>query len=101
MSRKIFTIIFATVFALSAAGCGGGTQQEGFVGMGIEYMRSPKFFIAEGGFKKVVWLPKEIKERVKDSIPEDLYDKIATEEDVKDVDQLTEFLERVGHPVFG
>ena len=89
-----------TTFSVMASEVGGGTQQEGFVGMGIEYMRSPKFFIAEGGFKKVVWLPKEIKERVKDSIPEDLYDKIATEEDVKDVDQLTEFLERVGHPVF-
>jgi len=27
-----------------------------------------------------------------------LYDKIATEEDVKNVDELLEFLEKVGHP---
>ena len=87
-------------FSAMAADVSGGTQHEGFVGMGIEYMRSPKFFIAEGGFKKVVWLPKEIKERVKDAIPEDLFDKIATEDDVKDVDELTEFLQQAGHPVF-
>jgi acetyl-CoA decarbonylase/synthase complex subunit beta len=46
----------------------------------------------------VVWMPQEIKERYKDAIPADLYDKIATDKDVKDVAQLAEFLERVGHP---
>jgi acetyl-CoA decarbonylase/synthase complex subunit beta len=43
-------------------------------------------------------MPKEIKEKYRDAIPEDLYDKIATEEDVKNVDELVEFLNRVGHP---
>jgi CO dehydrogenase/acetyl-CoA synthase beta subunit len=46
-----------------------------------------------------VWLPKEIKERYKDVLEEKgLHGKIATEEDVKNVDELMAFLERVGHP---
>ena len=45
-----------------------------------------------------MWAPKELKERYKEVIPEDVYDKIATEEDVKNADELVEFLDRVGHP---
>jgi acetyl-CoA decarbonylase/synthase complex subunit beta len=47
---------------------------------------------------RMVWMPKEIKERYKDVIPEDLYDKIATEDDAKTADELTAFLESSGHP---
>jgi acetyl-CoA decarbonylase/synthase complex subunit beta len=43
-------------------------------------------------------MPKEIKERFKDAIPADLYDKIATEEDVKTADELVAFLDQKGHP---
>lgn len=85
-------------FSKMAGETSGGRQVEGSCGMGLEYLRSPKFFQADGGLRRVVWMPKEIKERYRDAIPEDLYDKIATEEDVKNVDELTEFLERVGHP---
>ncbi len=88
-------------FSEMAGAVSGGTQNEGFVGIGIEYLRSPKFFIADGGFNRIVWLPKELKERVKTAIPEGLYDKIATEEDAKNVDDLADFLQRVGHPVLG
>ena len=70
----------------------------GFLGLAVLYLLSPLFLPAEGGLKRLVWAPKEIKERYKDAIPEDLYDKIATEEDVKNVDELVEFLDRVGHP---
>jgi acetyl-CoA decarbonylase/synthase complex subunit beta len=76
----------------------GGRQVEGSCGMGLEYLRSPKFFQADGGLRRVVWMPKDIKERYRDAIPDDLYDKIATEEDVKNADELTQFLEQVGHP---
>ena len=61
-------------------------------------MRSPKFIISDGGWNRVVWLPKAVKEEVKDAIPEDMYGKIATEDDVKDVDELVEFLQKVEHP---
>jgi len=85
-------------FSRMAGETSGGRQVEGSCGMGLEYLRSPKFFQADGGLRRVVWMPKEIKERYKDAIPEDLYDKIASEEDVKNTDELTEFLGRVGHP---
>jgi len=85
-------------FSTMAADTSGGRQVEGFLGLALEYLRSPKFRQADGGLKRCVWMPKEIKERYKDAIPADLYDKIATEEDVKNVDELTAWLDKVGHP---
>jgi len=85
-------------FSTMASDTSGGKQVEGFLGLALEYLRSPKFLQADGGIRRLVWAPKEIKERYKDAIPEDLYDKIATEEDVKNTDELVEFLDRVGHP---
>ena len=67
--------------------------------MSIEYMRSKKFFAADGGWNRIVWVPKEVKERVKDFIPPELVDKVATEEDAKTVDELKAFLKAKNHPV--
>ncbi|MCG8402957.1 MAG: CO dehydrogenase/CO-methylating acetyl-CoA synthase complex subunit beta [Firmicutes bacterium] len=85
-------------FSSMAGNASGGVQTEGFLGMAVSYMRSPKFIISDGGWNRVVWLPKAVKEEVKDAIPEDMYGKIATEDDVKDVDELVEFLQKVEHP---
>lgn len=85
-------------FSTMAADASGGRQVEGFLGLALEYLRSPKFLQADGGLKRLVWMPKEIKERYKEAIPADLYDKIATEEDVKDADELAAWLDKVGHP---
>jgi len=85
-------------FSTMAADTSGGRQVEGFLGLALEYLRSPKFLQADGGLKRCVWMPKEIKERYKEAIPADLYDKIATEEDVKNVDELAAWLDKVGHP---
>jgi acetyl-CoA decarbonylase/synthase complex subunit beta len=65
----------------------------------IEYMRSKKFFAADGGWNRIVWVPKEVKERVKEFIPADLVDKVATEENATNVDQLKAFLKEKKHPV--
>jgi len=92
-----FTVIGQT-FSRIAGATSGGKQVEGACGMALELIRSPKFFQADGGLRRVVWMPQEIKERYKDAIPADLYDKIATDKDVKDVAELAAFLERVGHP---
>jgi acetyl-CoA decarbonylase/synthase complex subunit beta len=67
--------------------------------MSIEYMRSKKFFAADGGWNRIVWLPKEVKERVKDFIPAELVDKIATEENAANIDALKTFLKEKNHPV--
>ncbi len=86
-------------FSGIAGEASGGRQNEGMLGMAISYMRSKKFLKTDGGLKRIVWLPKGIKEQVKDVLEEaGLYDKIPTEEDVKNVDELTEYLNRVGHP---
>lgn len=86
-------------FSTLANSTGGGKQVEGFIGMAIEYMRSPKFFQADGGWERVVWLPSNIKENVKDAIPPELYDKIATEQDIQDISTLKSWLKQKGHPV--
>lgn len=77
----------------------GGEQQPGFVGVSYGYMESDKFLQYDGGWERVVWMPKALKERMKHAIPDELYDKIATEEDATTVEELREFLEKVEHPV--
>jgi acetyl-CoA decarbonylase/synthase complex subunit beta len=86
-------------FSTLADSTAGGRQVDGFHGISIEYMRSPKFLAADGGWNRVVWVPKEVKERVKDFIPTDVVDKIATEEEVQNVDALKAFLKEKDHPV--
>jgi acetyl-CoA decarbonylase/synthase complex subunit beta len=91
--------VVGETFSHMAGDTSGGKQIEGRLGTGLEQLRSPKFLQADGGLARVVWMPKEIKERYKEIIEEKgLYDKIATEEDAKTPDELLEFLERVGHP---
>jgi acetyl-CoA decarbonylase/synthase complex subunit beta len=77
----------------------GGRQVDGFHGLSIEYMRSPKFLQADGGWNRVVWMPASIMERIKDYIPTELKGKIATENEAKNVDDLKKFLEQQTHPV--
>jgi len=86
-------------FSTLADSTAGGRQVDGFHGISIEYMRSKKFLQADGGWNRVVWMPKEVKERVKDFIPAELVDKIATEEDAKTIDELKAFLKTRNHPV--
>lgn len=86
-------------FSTLADSTAGGRQVDGFHGLSIEYMRSQKFLEADGGWERVVWLPKEVKERVKDFIPKEVVDKIATEENVQNIDDLKAFLKERGHPV--
>lgn len=91
--------VIGVPFSTLATQTGGGKQLDGFLGIAIEYMRSPKFFITDGGWDRIVWMPKFIKEQIKDVIPEHLYDKIATEEITTDVNGLKEFLDQQDHPV--
>ncbi|HID17166.1 TPA: CO dehydrogenase/CO-methylating acetyl-CoA synthase complex subunit beta, partial [Candidatus Bathyarchaeota archaeon] len=86
-------------FSTMAGLCGGGKQVEGFLGIGIDYIKSRKFLIADGGLRRVVWMPRQLKERVKEAIPPELYAKIATEEEAKNLEELRTFLKKAGHPV--
>ncbi|MGD8564804.1 MAG: CO dehydrogenase/CO-methylating acetyl-CoA synthase complex subunit beta [Candidatus Bathyarchaeota archaeon] len=86
-------------FSTLADSTAGGRQVDGFHGISIEYMRSPKFLQADGGWNRIVWMPKEVKERVKDFMPTELIDKIATEEEATTIDGLKTFLKEKNHPV--
>jgi len=86
-------------FSTMADSTAGGRQVDGFHGISIEYMRSPKFLQADGGWNRIVWIPSDIKERVKEFIPKELFDKITTEKDVKTIDELKEFLKTHEHPI--
>mgnify|MGYP001110050746 FL=1 len=86
-------------FSTLADSTAGGRQVDGFHGISVEYMRSPKFLQADGGWNRVVWMPKEVKERVKNFIPAELGDKVATEEEAKTIDELKTFLKDRNHPV--
>jgi len=86
-------------FSTIADSTAGGRQVDGFHGLSVEYMRSPKLLQADGGWNRIVWMPQSIKERVKDFIPKELTDKIATENDTKTIDDLKSFLESHAHPV--
>jgi acetyl-CoA decarbonylase/synthase complex subunit beta len=93
------TTVNGLPFSTMADSTAGGRQVDGFHGLSIEYMRSPKFLQVDGGWNRIVWMPAAVKERVKDFIPKDVVDKIATENEAKTIDELKAFLEEMGHPV--
>jgi len=93
-------------FGELASTTGGGVQTPGFMGHGRQFITSKKFLHAEGGLERVVWMPKELKEALKDKLEDrckeigadDLYEKIADETVGVDPDSVVEFLSEVGHP---
>ena len=98
-------------FSDMASMTGGGVQTPGFMGHGKQFIFSKKFIAAEGGPGRIVWMPKELKEQVRerlDAVALELYgvenftDMIADETVcTEDPEQLLEFLGEVGHPVLG
>jgi acetyl-CoA synthase len=81
-------------------------QTPGFLGVGKLYILSKKFISAEGGLKRVVWMPKELKEILGDKLKKraqemgmpDLLDKIADESVTTNSEGLLVYLEKVAHP---
>jgi acetyl-CoA decarbonylase/synthase complex subunit beta len=62
-------------------------------------MRSPKFLSADGGYSRVVWMPSDLKQQMKEFIPAELIDCIATEKDAQTPTELKDFLIPRSHPV--
>lgn len=93
-------------FTTLASTVGGGSQTPGFLGVGRLYIVSKKFISADGGLKRVVWMPRELKEALGDKLRKrsdeigdsGLFDKIADETVATDAAPLVAFLEKVGHP---
>ncbi len=86
-------------FSTMAESTAGGRQVDGFHGISLEYMRSLKFMAADGGYARIVWMPSDLKDQLAPFIPPELFGKIATEKDVKTIDELRQFLTRKNHPV--
>ncbi len=93
-------------FTTLAGSVGGGVQTPGFLGIGKLYITSKKFISSEGGIKRLVWMPKELKEALGDRLKKrceelgmpDLPDKICDETKGTTLDELTAYLEKVKHP---
>ncbi|MFH1038234.1 MAG: acetyl-CoA decarbonylase/synthase complex subunit alpha/beta [PVC group bacterium] len=93
-------------FITLAGMVGGGVQTPGFLGVGRLYLLSEKFISGDGGLKRLVWLPRELKEYLKErlirrgqeiGIP-DFYNRLADETVAVDSAALLEFLQKVNHP---
>ena len=93
-------------FSTLAGVVGGGKQSPGFIGIGINYIVSKKFISADGGIKRIVWMPKEMKEKLRGQLEEraneagasDLLDKICTDENTTDFVELANYLAEKNHP---
>jgi len=93
-------------FTTLAGSVGGGVQTPGFLGVGKLYLLSNKFISAEGGLKRLVWMPKELKQILGDKLSrrageigvEGFLDKVADETVATTSEELLAFLQRVGHP---
>ena len=93
-------------FSSLAGSVGGGQQTPGFMGCGKVFLSSRKFLAAEGGIRRLVWMPKQLKEQLLEDLrsaceqagcPE-LLDKIADESTGIDLPVIRNFLEEQKHP---
>jgi acetyl-CoA synthase len=94
-------------FGELASMTGGGVQTPGFMGHGRHFIASKKFIAAEGGVKRIVWMPKELKDDVAPRLnktAKELYgidnftDMICDESIATDIDAVMAFLTSKGHP---
>lgn len=94
-------------FITLAGMVGGGVQTPGFLGVGKLYLVSPKFISGDGGLQRLVWLPRELKETLRDRLisrgkeigVENFYEMLADETITENSADLLEFLQEKNHPV--
>jgi acetyl-CoA synthase len=93
-------------FSSLAGNVGGGQQTPGFMGCGKVFLTSRKFLFAEGGFKRLVWMPKQLKELLAEDLNKrfseqgapDLLDRIVDETIAIEVSEVKQYLEKSKHP---
>lgn len=94
-------------FSTMAGMVGGGIQTPGFIGISKYFMGSKKFIKADGGLERLLWMPKALKEEIRDILEErakemgmeDFLDKVATEEEAETEEEVLEWIQKVNHPV--
>ncbi len=93
-------------FSTLASSVGGGHQTPGFLGVGRLYLTSPKFISAEGGLPRIAWMPKELKDAMREKLEKraqeleipGFVDKIADETVTTDFEGLMDWMAKVEHP---
>jgi acetyl-CoA synthase len=93
-------------FTTLAGVMGGGASSPGFVGHSKFNITQRKFILGDGGLLRMVWMPKMLKEEIKDRIiargkemgVENLYDMIADETVGTTEEEIMSFLQEKGHP---
>ncbi|MEF3169482.1 MAG: CO dehydrogenase/CO-methylating acetyl-CoA synthase complex subunit beta [Deltaproteobacteria bacterium] len=93
-------------FTTLAGMVGGGNVTPGFLGVSKHYICSRKFMKAEGGLKRVVWMPKMLKDELRDRLQQraeeegipNLLDMIADETVGTTEEEVLKFLQEKGHP---
>jgi acetyl-CoA synthase len=93
-------------FTTLAGAVGGGQQTPGFLGIGRLYITSRKFISADGGLKRIVWMPTMLKDdvrarfekRAKEEGMPDLLDRIADESVGSTTEEILPFLQEKQHP---
>ena len=94
-------------FSTIAGMVGGGIQTPGFIGISKYFIASKKFIRADGGLKRLVWMPRQLKEEIGELLKvramemdmPDFVDKIATEEDAVTEEEVLEWITKTNHPV--
>jgi acetyl-CoA synthase len=94
-------------FTTLAGAVGGGAVTPGFVGHSKFYITSKKFISADGGLLRLVWMPKNLKEEIKERFVKratelgypDLLDKIADETVATTEEETLKYITDKGHPV--
>jgi acetyl-CoA decarbonylase/synthase complex subunit beta len=93
-------------FSTLAGTIGGGAQTPGFAGISKGFILSDRFLQAEGGIRRLVWMPAVLKEEIGPRLREklqkqgisELFEKIADETRAGTIQELAEFLAGAGHP---
>ena len=93
-------------FTTLAGSVGGGSITPGFVGHSKYYICSRKFIAAEGGINRLIWMPKRLKEEIRDRLQKradeigipNFIDMIADETVGTTEDEILAFLTEKGHP---
>ncbi len=105
-------------FSTMAGSVGGGLQTPGFIGHSKHYIGSKKYISAEGGLQRVVWMPKILKEEIRQLIDKrcqadeelknmleaagvsSFLNLVADETSATTEEEVLAFMEQAGHPAF-
>ena len=93
-------------FTTLAGTIGGGISTPGFVGHSKYNIAQRKFLVGDGGFQRLVWMPKMLKEELHDRLVKrseeigipSFYEMIADETVGETEEEILPWLQEKGHP---